>query len=225
MSCTWPKRAEYVDVICEGKKSENVFFFFLILKCYEFGSQSETFLKKTVLTQHFHFTSYYYYPTKTSLVQLTKISRESPTVNKMPSHSPFSIWFNIKMINLFKQFNGKQFSFANDVKTQISVVDSRPQNNGQSTDNVQPRWPFMRTNIRFAGHFDRTHKQASREKNIFTAVRFKRSSIPFHQVRIFMLLSCFFDVMTCQMERRDRDKISRAGQHDCQQSQQFYFEL
>jgi len=28
MSCTWPKRAEYVDVICEGKLYENVVFLF-----------------------------------------------------------------------------------------------------------------------------------------------------------------------------------------------------
>ena len=27
MSCTWPKRAEYVDVICEGKLYENVHVF------------------------------------------------------------------------------------------------------------------------------------------------------------------------------------------------------
>ena len=53
MSCTWPKRAEYVDVICEGKLYEICFF--LILKCYEFGSQSETFLKNcSYLAFSFH---------------------------------------------------------------------------------------------------------------------------------------------------------------------------
>ena len=28
------------------------------------------------------------------------------------------------------------------------------QHNGRSTDNVQPRWPFVQTNFSFAGHLD-----------------------------------------------------------------------
>ena len=56
-------------------------------------------------------------PPKPAWSNSQKISRESSTVNKVPSLSPFSIWFNVKMINLFKLFNGKQFSFASDVKT------------------------------------------------------------------------------------------------------------
>ena len=36
------------------------------------GTNLKPSLKNYILTWHFHFTSYYYYPTKTGLVQLTK---------------------------------------------------------------------------------------------------------------------------------------------------------
>ena len=57
------------------------------------GPNLQPSYKKTVLTWHFYFTSYYYF---------------------------FPIQYltcKVKIINLFKQFNGKHFSFASDVKT------------------------------------------------------------------------------------------------------------
>ena len=137
------------------------------------GPNLQPSYKKTVLTWHFYFTSYYYF---FPIQQLA---------------------CNVKIISLFKQFNGKQFSFASDVKTQITTADSRPQKNGQSTDDVQPRWPFVITNIRFTGHFDWTHKTSDQKKiYIYTALRFKGTNILFYSM--FQLVgvghSCYYRV-------------------------------
>ena len=48
----------------------------------------------------------------------------------------------------------------------ISLLYSQSfQNKGRSTDIVRQRCPFVRTNFRFTGHFDRTRKKATRKKN------------------------------------------------------------
>lgn len=93
------------------------------------------------------------------------------------------------------------------------MANSRPQNSGRSKDDVQPRWPFVRTNIRFTGHLDWTLKQATR-KNIYmyTALHFQGDKHPFSLNificwdRIFMLLLRFFNIMTSQ--KRDMTDIT-----------------
>ena len=51
-------------------------------------------------------------------------------------------------------------------KVSYNTFGPRAQNNGWSTDNVWPRWPIARTNVRFSGHFDRTWNKWPRKKYI-----------------------------------------------------------
>ena len=61
--------------------------------------------------------------------------------------------------------------------------------------------------------------------HIFTAVRFKRSSIPFTRLGYSSYYHVFLTLWPARWRDVTEIKISRAGKHDCQQSQQFYFEL
>ena len=71
----------------------------------------------------------------------------------------------------------------------ISLLYSQGfQNKGRSTDIVRQRCPFVRTNFRFTGHFDRTRKKATRKKMHFHTITFQEDSHLFSSY-IFLLVT------------------------------------
>ena len=72
----------------------------------------------------------------------------------------------------------------------ISLLYSQGfQNKGRSTDIARQRCPFVRTNVRFTGHFDRTRKKATRKKKCtFTLYTFQEDNHLFSSY-IFLLVT------------------------------------
>ena len=71
----------------------------------------------------------------------------------------------------------------------ISLLYSQGfQNKGRSTDIVRQRCPFVWTNFRFTGHFDRTRKKATRKKMHFHTIAFQEDSHLFSSY-IFLLVT------------------------------------
>ena len=71
----------------------------------------------------------------------------------------------------------------------ISLLYSQGfQNKGRSTDIVRQRCPFVWTNFRFTGHFDRTRKKATRKKMHFHTITFQEDSHLFSSY-IFLLVT------------------------------------
>ena len=69
----------------------------------------------------------------------------------------------LNLLSFYKILSSLLFFVKKMLHSQSSTGHSsrrspvRAQNNGRSTDNVRPHWCFDRSNVRLAGHVDRTH--------------------------------------------------------------------